>query len=160
MKRAGVVLIVILAFCGLSDSAYIAQNEANNAPLLCNIENISGCNIVAASQYSYIFGISVAEYGVIFYGIIFILAALELVLFNRFLRRMLQAISLIGVTASAYLTFLEFFVIKALCIFCLASAIISLFVLIAASFIEPIRRIIQQKPLVPPPPQHFSMPPS
>ncbi len=139
MKRAGVVLILLFAFFGLSDSIYIAQNEANNSPLLCNVNNLSGCNIVATSQYSYLFGISIAEYGVAFYAFIFVIAALELAVFDRMLRRVLQVASLIGVVASAYLTFLEIFVIHALCIFCLVSALIALVVFIFASLIEPVR---------------------
>jgi len=158
MKRAVVVLILVLAFCGLSDSIYLAQNEATNTPLICNVVSISGCNIVATSQYTRLFGLSIAEYGVIFYGIIFFLAALELVLFNRLIRRILQAISFVGVLASLVLTFLEIFIIKALCIFCLASALIALLVFIAAIFIEPIRKNIlqsQQKTL-----PNLPMPPS
>ena len=162
MKRAGVVLILVLAFCGLSDSAYIAQNEAHNTPLICGVTHLSGCNVVASSQYTHLLGISVAEWGVLFYGIVFILAALEAVLFNRFLRRLLQVISIIGVAASLYFTFLEVFIIRQLCIFCLVSAIITLLVLIVASFIEPIRKNTQQKSPPPQPPPsipHFSIPP-
>ncbi|MDP2651791.1 MAG: vitamin K epoxide reductase family protein [bacterium] len=139
MKRAGVVLIMALAFFGLSDSAYIAQSEVSNTPLICDVTNLTGCNIVAASPYAYLFGIPLAEYGVAFYSFIFILAALELVLFNRLVRRILQGVSFIGVIASLYFTFLEIFVINALCIYCLVSAFITILVLIAASFIEPLR---------------------
>lgn len=140
MKRAGIVAILVLAFCGLADSAYIAQTEAVNAPLICDVTDLSGCNIVATSPYAYLFGISIATYGVFFYGVIFILAALELVLPNRIVRRILQGVALIGVTASLYFSYLEFFVIKALCIFCIASAIIAFFILFFASFIEPIKK--------------------
>jgi len=142
MKRAGVVFILILAFFGLADSAYIAQTEASNTPLICNVDNLSGCNIVASSPYAHLFGIPLAEYGVVFYSLIFILAALELALFNRLLRRIIQGISLIGVVASLYFTLIEIFVINALCIYCLVSAFITLLVLIVASFIEPIRKTI------------------
>ena len=148
MKRIGVVLILILAFCGLSDSLYLSQQEASNAPLLCNIENLSGCNIVATSQYSHLFGLSLAEYGVIFYAFTFIIAALELVVFDRLLRRMLQVVSLIGIVASLYLTFVELFVVRALCIYCLASASIALFIFIFACLIEPLRNNSQYKPPV------------
>ena len=158
MKRAGVVLILILAFAGIADSAYLAQHEASGTPLLCAIQNLSGCNVVAASQYSHLFGIPLAEYGVVFYGIIFVLAALEIVIFDRLLRRVLQVAALIGVIASLYFTFVQVFLIGAFCIYCFASALIALLVLILASFIEPLR------PTKPPPPalpsQHFSMPPA
>ncbi|MBI4088523.1 vitamin K epoxide reductase family protein [Candidatus Kaiserbacteria bacterium] len=156
MKRVGVVLILLFAFFGLADSLYLAQHEASGTPLLCNIQNLSGCNVVIASQYSRLFGISLAEYGVVFYGIVFILAALEIVIFNRLLRRALQAASLIGIIASLYFTFVQIFFIGALCIYCLASALTALLIFICASFIEPMRKNIKQ-PLSPPPP--LRMPP-
>ena len=140
MKRIGVVIILILAFCGLSDSIYLAQHEATNTPLLCNVGNLSGCNVVASSQYAHLFGISLAEYGVIFYAFVFVIAALELVVFDRLLRRVLQAASLIGLIASLYLTFIEFFVLRALCVYCLASASVALFIFIFACLIEPLRK--------------------
>ncbi|MFA6278577.1 MAG: vitamin K epoxide reductase family protein [Candidatus Paceibacterota bacterium] len=143
MKRVGVILILLFAFFGLSDSIYLAQTEASDTPLICNVDNLSGCNIVAASQYSHFLGISIAEYGVMFYAFIFVVAALELVVFDRLLRRVLQAASLIGVVASTYLTFLEIFVIHALCIYCLVSALIALIVLIFASLIEPVMKVAQ-----------------
>jgi uncharacterized membrane protein len=152
MKRAGVVLIFILAFFGIADSAYLTQHELSGTPLLCNIQNLSGCNIVASSQYSHIFGIPLAEFGVLFYGVIFVLAALEIVIFDQLLRRVLQAVSFIGVIFSFYFTFIQVFVIGAFCIYCLVSALIALFIFILASLIEPIRRQA--------PPSYFSMPPA
>jgi len=140
MKRAGVVFILVLAFCGLSDSLYLTQNEASNTPLLCNINDLSGCNIVAASQYAHVLGIPLAEYGAMFYALIFVVAALEIVFFDQLLRRILQGLSLIGVLVSLYLTFVEIYVIHALCIYCLASAFIALLIFIFACLIEPIRK--------------------
>ncbi|MBI4066055.1 vitamin K epoxide reductase family protein [Candidatus Kaiserbacteria bacterium] len=140
MKRIGVVFILILAFFGLADSSYLAQHELSGEPLICNIQNLSGCNIVAASQYSRVFGIPLAEYGVLFYGVLFILAALELVIFNRLLRRTLQLISVIGIISSLYFTFVQVYFIGAFCIYCLASAIIAFLIFACASFIEPIRK--------------------
>jgi len=140
MKRIGVVCILILAFLGLADSIYLAQNEVNNTPLICTVANLSDCNIVATSQYSRIFGIPLAEFGVAFFSIVFILAALELVLFNRLLRRILQGISLIGIAASIYFSFVEIFVIHALCIYCIVSAFITLLIFISACFIEQVRK--------------------
>lgn len=148
------MFILILAFFGLADSMYLTQHELNGTPLLCNIQNLSGCNIVATSQYSHIFGIPLAEFGILFYSVIFVLAALEIVIFDQLLRRTLQVISLVGVISSLYFTFVQMFVIGAFCIYCFASALITLLILIFASLIEPIRRRTHR---VPPPPvqPHF-----
>ncbi len=139
MKRIGVVCILIFSFFGIADSAYLAQHAASGVPLLCNIQNFSDCNVVAASEYSQLFGIPLAQYGVVFYGILFVLAALELVMFNRSLRRVLQVVSLIGILFSFYFTFVQASLIGAFCIYCLASAVLALLIFVCASFIEPIR---------------------
>lgn len=139
MKRVGVVSILFLAFLGIANSAYLAQQEANGEPLICNIQNLSGCNIVAASEYSKLFGIPLAQYGILFFSILFVLAALELVIFDQLLRRVLQGVSFVGVIASLYFTFIQAFVIQAFCIYCLASALVTLFIFILASIIEPLR---------------------
>lgn len=140
MKRIGVVAILLLAFFGLADSAYLAQHEATGVPLICDIKNLDGCNTVASSPYSHIFGVPLADFGILFYGMLFVLAALELVLFDRLLRRALQAASLVGVLASLYFIILQIFFIGAFCIYCIASAIIAFLIFILASLIEPVRR--------------------
>lgn len=159
MKRVGVVLILFFAFFGIADSAYLTQHELSGAPLLCNIGNLSGCNIVASSQYSHIFGIPLAEFGVLFFSVIFVLAALEIVLFDQLLRRALQAFALVGLLASLYFTFVQIFLIGAFCIYCFASALSTFLIFIFASLLEPIRR--RTSPAQPPAsPPYFGMPPT
>jgi len=140
MKRIGVVAILLLAFCGLADSIYLAQHQVTGAPLICNVQNFTDCNIVANSPYAYLFGIPLAQYGVLFYSILFVLAALELVLFDRILRRFIQGAAIIGLLGSLYFEAVQVFLIGALCIYCLASAIISLAIFIFATLIEPMRK--------------------
>lgn len=139
MKRIWVVGILVLSFFGLADSLYLAQHEISGTPLLCNIQNLTGCNIVATSPYSTLFGIPLAEYGVLFYVLLFVLAALELVLFDRLLRRVLQGVSMVCLLASLYFLMVQIFFIGAFCIYCTASAIITLLIFISATRIEPLR---------------------
>lgn len=164
MKRAGVVLIALFAFFGLANSMYLAQSGASGTPLLCNVQNLSGCNTVTQSEYSRLFGIPLAQFGVGFYGILFALALLEILLYSRLLRRALQGAALLGFIASAYFTFVQLFLINAFCIYCIASALIALLIFICASFIEPIRRRapVPAEPSSPAnqkPPTHLTMPP-
>ncbi len=154
MKRAGAALILILAFFGLADSAYLAQHALSGTPLLCDIQNFSGCNIVASSKYSYLFGIPIAELGVLFYSVLFVLAALEIVVFDQLLRRALQIIAFVGAAFSLYFVSVQAFVIGSFCIYCLASAVIAFLIFIFASFIEPIRK--RPRSALP----HLQMPPS
>ncbi len=159
-QRLGVIAILLLALFGLADSTYLAQHELSGAPLLCNIQNLSGCNVVAQSPYSHLFGVPIAVYGILFYAMVFVLAALELVIFDRLLRRVLQAFAVAGILCSLYFTFLQIFVIGALCIYCIGSAVIALLILIAAGFIEPLARALPLPPHGPPTPSHLSMPPT
>ena len=163
MKRIGVVAILILAFCGLANAAYLAQHQANAAAIPCSIQGLSDCGPVIGSEYSHLFGIPLASLGVFFYGVLFILAALELIVFDRFLRRALQAASLVGVIASLYFVFLQAFVIQAFCAYCLASAAITLLVLLFASLIEPLKsKKGSASPMILPPPSlpRLTMPPA
>ena len=160
MKRIGVALILLLAFCGLADSAYLTEHALNGTPIICTIHSLSGCNTVADSHYSRVFGIPLAEIGVFFYGILFILAALELFLFDQFLRRVLQILSLGGILASLYFVFVQVFVIHALCVYCLVSAALTLFIFSCATLIEPLRKNKNERPtVIVPSPPHLPMPP-
>lgn len=139
MKRIGVIFILFFAFCGVADSTYLTQHEINGTPLLCNINGLVGCNVVAESAYAHLFGIPLSEYGLLFYGALFVLAALELVLFDRVLRRAILGVAVLGVVVSAYFTLVQIFFIHAFCVYCTASAVLALLVLIFALMIEPAR---------------------
>lgn len=157
MQRVAVWLILIFAFFGLADSAYLAQHAASGAPLLCDVQNLTGCNVVAASPYSKLFGVPLAQYGVLFYSALFALAALEIALHALAVRRLIQTLSVLGVLASIYFTLLQHFVIGALCVYCIASAVITLFIFICANMIEPSR--ITSRLRAPSPRSGLPMPP-
>lgn len=161
-QRIGIIAILLLAFGGMADAAYLAQHELIGTPLICNIESLSDCNTVASSSYSHLFGIPLAIYGVIFYAVLFTLAALELLIFDRLLRRVIQIIALLGVVAEIGFTFIQVYLINALCMYCLASAAIAFFILVFASLIEPVRRDMFDRPEPPlfPPAPHLRMPPA
>lgn len=164
MKRIWVVGIIVLAFAGLADSFYLAEHEVSGTPLICNVQNLTGCNIVANSEYSHIFGIPVANVSVVLYSIIFIFAILELVLFDRILRRVIQGGAVIGLVISIISAFIQVFIIHALCIYCLASGVISILIFACASRIEPLRINGRQREPVPSSPSivkdPLSMPPA
>ncbi len=124
----------------MANATYLAQHKLDGTPIICNIQSLSDCNIVASSSYSQLFGIPLAVYGVIFFAILFVLAALELLIFNRILRRAIQVIALFGVIAQIGFTLIQIYFINALCVYCIASALIAFLILVFASIIEPVRR--------------------
>jgi len=128
-----VVLLLVLSLIGLADSWYLFQSAITDTALTCNIgSGFDGCNTVAQSPYSHLFGIPLGLYGVGFYAVLFVLAALILVLPQRLFYRALHLFALAGVLASAVFVFIQLALIKAVCIYCLISAGITLFAWVIA----------------------------
>lgn len=122
-------LILVLAFVGIADSWYLAESAYTNTALTCNIAGaLDGCNIVAQSPYSHLFGIPLGAYGFVFYCFIFVLAAVALVEPGLHARRGLYLFGIAGAIASALFIAIQALVIKALCVYCLGSAVIAFLV--------------------------------
>jgi uncharacterized membrane protein len=139
--RIAPAAILALSFCGLADSAYLAQNELAGTPLLCNVTGLSGCNIVAESAYSHLFGVPIAVYGLAFYALLFVLAALEAAFPSHALRKSIQLLALFGVLVSLASLFVQLFLIGALCMYCafswLLTLVAGLFSLALSGFFRP-----------------------
>ncbi len=125
MLRPLLVFVLTFTFLGLADSWYLAQSALTDTALTCNIAGLSGCNVVAQSAYSHLFGIPLGVYGVVFYALVFVCTALLFLHRSRFLFRSLFGLGLIGLIGSTIFVALQIFVIQALCIYCLASGAIS-----------------------------------
>jgi uncharacterized membrane protein len=132
-------LIVILSILGAIDALYLLIYKLTGINQMC-LGN-GGCHNVNFSSYSEIYGIPVSALGLVAYLVIMVIIILE----SRI--RLAQengplavfGISLIGVAFSAYLTYLEFYVIHAVCPFCITSAIV-----ITLIFILAIIRLVKQ----------------
>jgi uncharacterized membrane protein len=86
----------------------------------------SGCDIVQQSAYSTIKGLPVALFGLLGYTAILVLLLVERKgeHYTSYTPLVVFGLTLIGVAYSAYLTYLELFVIFSICEYCVASAII------------------------------------
>ena len=123
------VLLLLLAFFGIADAWYLTQSALTDTALSCNFGSaLDGCNIVAQSAYSHLFGLPLALYGVAFYAGTFVLAAALLILPLRLLYRLNYLFGMVGILASIVFLAIQFFLIKALCVYCLASAVIALLI--------------------------------
>lgn len=121
-----IVLVLVLSFLGIADSWYLYQSAITDTALSCDLgSGLDGCNIVAQSEYSRLFDIPLALYGVAFFALTFVLGALVSVVSSRRLYQALLMVSIFGVAASAVFVFIQFVLIKALCIYCIASAAIA-----------------------------------
>ncbi len=119
------ISIPFLALLGMSISGYLTYVKLSQGVAVC--AGIGNCEIVQNSRYSEILGIPIALLGFGMYTAILALWAWG--------RRpdawmasevpwALFGLSLAGTLYSAYLTYLEVFVIRAICPWCLASAIV------------------------------------
>lgn len=99
------------------------------------LPGLGDCWTVNNSVYSQVFGIPVAFLGAGAYLLILLILILETR--NDFLKRngllVVFGFCVIGTIFSGYLTYLELFVIKAICPFCVVSALIMLILLILTS---------------------------
>ena len=113
--------MAILAVGGLIIAGYLLTVRLLGGAPACG--PVQGCDTVAASEYATVLGLPVALYGVAFS---LALVAATLVWWRRGDRRALYVaygLGLLGVVAVAYLTYLELFVIHAICIWCVSYAI-------------------------------------
>ena len=133
-------LVPILSLFGMFAAGYLLYVETNPVQAICG--PVGNCNAVQSSPYSRLFGI--LPVGLV--GLLGYLAVLAVWLWKRLrsdrLAEMapmaIMGMALFGVLFSIYLTYLELFVIKAVCIWCLSSAVIItlLFVFSAPSAVE------------------------
>ncbi len=119
-------LIPILAVIGLGVALYLTYVETQNVKAVCG--PVGDCNSVQASPYARLFGIlPVGLLGAA--GYVAILAAWTAWRFGsgelaRLAPIALLGMCLFGVLFSIYLTYLELFIILAVCIWCVTSAAI------------------------------------
>jgi len=120
---------LILSLLGVANAIYLTIIKFANNPQLC-IQGVGNCWSVNISRYSELFGIPVALLGAITFSFLTVAIWLEnskhswskLTIYFEF------GVSLFGVMFSAYLTYIELFVINAVCPFCVLSAIIILLI--------------------------------
>jgi len=124
-------VILILSVIGLLLSIYLTYlHYAEGQAAFCS--QGSDCDQVRQSSYSSIFGIPVALLGAVGYVLIFWFTYVSLTRSTRWL--LLYTISLAGFIFSAYLTYIELFVIKAICPYCVVSAVIMTIIFIMVSY--------------------------
>ncbi len=114
-----------LAAVGLADALYLLWVHATASALVCPI---GSCDVVNASPYAEVWGFPVAGIGVAGYLALLVLGTMAWRTEDEAERRQwLQWVfggSLAGVLYAFYLTYLELFVINAICFWCVVSAIV------------------------------------
>lgn len=128
MKKANkklVNLTILLASIGLVDAVYLALIKFLDKPEMC-LEGVGNCWSVNTSPYSTIYGIPVSIFGAMAYLVLIAIFVLEpkYPKYQDILIKLAFGITTAGFLFSIYLTYLELFVIHAICPFCVVSALL------------------------------------
>jgi len=118
---------VALSLFGIFVSGYLSAKRLTGGSLACS--RWAQCDTVNNSVSAKIYGVPVAFIGLAGYLVLLGLAVAALQTWGPTHRRLLTIsfiLALGGAGFSAYLTYLELFVIEAICVWCVASAIVIL----------------------------------
>lgn len=121
-------LFIILSFIGLVDSIYLTIEHYKNDAVVCLI--IEGCNLVLKSEYSTFLGIPAALFGIFYYFLIFCFSAFSFRKRRETIFKYISLFTTVGIVVSLWLAYLQLFVIKAICTYCMVSAFVSVSLLI------------------------------
>lgn len=111
---------LFLGSIGLVDATYLFIRHFSVTPGACLLGE--GCNNVLASVYSTFHGVPVAFFGVAYYFGIVLLASLALYTREGRWMRAACIFTIVGFIASAWFVYLQLFVIREICAYCMASA--------------------------------------
>ncbi len=121
MRKLAVFSLTLL---GLFDSAYLWWAYTSpRRPLVCFG---GGCDVARASRFAHFLGLPLPFFGFAMYAVLALLVFAEPLISTALARRIRLSVGIIsgvGVLASAYLTWVEAFVLHAWCFWCVVSAI-------------------------------------
>jgi len=126
---------------GLADSIYLTILKVTNNQTMC-LKGLGDCWSVNLSPYSEIYGIPVSIFGALAYILLLVLLIPNtLPWISPVIKNQLAfGVTFAGFIYSIYLTYLEIAVIKAVCPFCIISA-----VMMTVLFISTLLRLVQNQ---------------
>ena len=124
-RRATILyaLTAVVALVGLADAIYLTVEHLAGRSVRCTI--VHGCSEVLSSPYATVRGVPLALIGAVAYFTVFSLATLAAFGY-KFTEKVLTVVVALMFLTSLWLVYLQAFVIKAFCQFCLLSALVTL----------------------------------
>jgi len=121
MKKVYVVAAV-LSLLGLADALYLTIEHVTGQSVRCTI--LAGCSAVLSSPYAVVAGIPLAAIGAAAYFAVFSLAILTLFGYSS-AGKVMRVLVVLMFLVSLWLIYLQAFVIREFCQYCLLSALIT-----------------------------------
>jgi uncharacterized membrane protein len=115
------IAFIVIAGLGFMDSSYLAIEHFLGSVPPCSI--VEGCEVVTTSAYSVIGPIPVALLGSLYYLAVIVLSLFAIDRRSMVALRLASKITWVGLLASAYFVFIQLFVLHAICIYCMGSAL-------------------------------------
>ncbi|MGH7890293.1 MAG: vitamin K epoxide reductase family protein [Thermodesulfobacteriota bacterium] len=134
-KNSTRIVILILSTLGFALSLYLTYIHYSEAEALFCTSG-SGCDTVRESPYAVILGVPVSLLGAIGYSLIFVLSFISNNRRDKWF--LLYLFTLAGFVFSTYLTYIELFVLKAVCFYCVISAVIITAILVILVLKRPV----------------------
>ncbi len=129
MKRKIFFILLLLSVLGLINSSYLTYEHYNNSVPPCTVNAFlpffSDCGVVLRSSYAVMFGVPIALIGFIYYFILTLTIGLAITTNKKHWWFWVFFQTFAGALMSSYLMYIQFFMIKSLCIYCTLSALIS-----------------------------------
>ncbi len=126
MKKILIYIIILLAFFGLLDASYLAWEHYAGVLPPCSVHWWVDCGKVLSSSYSTWWGVPLGLVGAFQYLIVLGLSLSLLQTWRQKLSWWLLVQTSGGFIFSLYFVWLQLFVIHAICLYCMASAMISM----------------------------------
>ncbi|HEX7315274.1 MAG TPA: vitamin K epoxide reductase family protein [Pyrinomonadaceae bacterium] len=115
--------VALVALGGLADAVYLTVEHLSGQSVRCMV--VSGCDEVLQSSYATVaFGVPVAAVGAVAYFTVFSLATLAAYGYDG-ARKLLAPLVAVMFLATLWFLYLQAFVIRAFCTYCLISAIVT-----------------------------------
>ena len=131
---------------GFADSAYLTAKFYLGSPVTCRL--LEGCETVTSSRYAVIGGVPIALAGAAYY-LFFFLAAVWYADTKSSLFFPAVRFTVIGFIVSLILIGIQVFILKAICEYCIFSAVMSTILFISAVVIRKGRSAVDFPPISP-----------
>lgn len=143
MPRIHRIATIILSLAGMAVMAYLtAVHYAESGSAFCDLSQELSCSFVNQSRYADVAGIPIAVLGIITFAVLGLLAM-------QGNARIILLVVLASLLPSLYLSGIEFFVLKSICVFCeIAKALFIIILAVALHALRTTRTALPWKHIV------------
>ena len=120
LSKSAVVMVLLLGLVGFADAVYLTVKHYVGGPVPCAI--VKGCDTVLTSRYAILWGWPVSLYGAIFYLVVVVGVIGYLDNKKIFWLNWLRSLAVAGFLVTLWLVYVQAFLLKDFCLYCLISA--------------------------------------